>query len=87
MPKVKPTIDPDKYEKVAMKLKAQSKYERGLSEATDEKQARKAARDKTLLQLEEVLDGLNESTNALVTPTVRSQNLQTMRYLFLRSTT
>ena len=80
MPKVKPTIDPEKYEKIADKLKKQNKYERGLTEASDEKIARIKARDKTLAQIEDVLDSLNESTNQMTTPAGgRNASLEAMR--------
>ena len=80
MPRVQPTIDPEKYEKIADKLKKQNKYQRGLAEGSDEKAARIKARDKTLAQIEDVLDSLNESTDQMVTPAGgRNASLDAMR--------
>ena len=80
MPRVQPSIDPEKYEKIADKLKKQNKYERGLIEASDEKTARIVARHKTLAQIEYVLDSLNESTHQMVAPTGgKNGSLESMR--------
>ena len=78
LPKVVPSIDPDKYEKKVEKLKSQKKFERGISEPTNEQIARKKARDKTLQQIEDVLDNLNQNTKQLVS-TSQISNLENMR--------
>jgi hypothetical protein len=79
LPRVQPTIDPVEYEARSQKLKSQNKFSRGLAEPTDAQSTRLKARDKTLKQIEEVLDSLNANTKELVSSDGRNNSLQSMR--------